>query len=234
MFRFRPRFSIFKRTNKIFFNSIFLNTKNSIRYGYRFIRQRLYRRSRVDPEILKITARFPRLPRKRKTFFGKALDIKQQFSYLLGGFTATTLANIMRKNRKSSFIGRNDKIVRDFETRLEIYMYKTNFLEPGLSARSAIRKGYIRVNDEVIKEPSYNVRRCDIIEFRPPSNIRAKFIRRIAYLHKKGLIFKLHNSYSVISYKLITSIIYKLPNFKTKIFYPFKFRFINFLVLYSR
>lgn len=234
MFRYRPKFSIFKRYRKIFINSVFLNPKKPIRYGYRFKQQRLFRRRRVDPEILKINTKFPRLPRKRKTSYGKALEIKQKFVYLLGGFTASSIAGLLRKNRKGSFIGRNDKIVRDLETRLEIFMYKTNFLEPGLSSRTSIRKGYVLVNSKVIKEPSFKVKVCDVVEYRPPTSIRAKIIKRIIYMYNKGLLFKLYNSSVVTSYKLLTSILFRIPKFRHKIFYPFKFRLGNFLVLYSR
>jgi len=234
MFRYRPKFSIFKRYRKIFVNSVFLNPKKPIRYGYRFKQQRLYRRRRIDPEILKINTKFPRLPRKRKTAFGKALEIKQKFVYLLGGFTASTIARILRKNRKGSFIGRNDKIVRDIETRLEIFMYKTNFLEPGLPSRVSIRKGHVIVNGKIVKEPSFKVKVCDVVEYRPPTNIRAKIIKRIIDLYKSGLLFKIYNSYTVTSYKILTSILFKIPKFRHKIFYPFKYRLGNFLVLYSR
>lgn len=234
MFRYRPKFSIFKRYRKVFINSVFLNPKKPIRYGYRFKQQRLFRRRRVDPEILKINTKFPRLPRKRKTFYGKALEIKQKFVYLLGGFTASCIANILRKNRKGSFVGRNDKIVRDLETRLEIFMYKTNFLEPGLSCRASIRKGYVLVNSKIIREPSFKVKVCDVVEYKPPTSIRAKIIKRIIYMYNKGLLFKTYNSSTITSYKLITSILFRIPKFRYKIFYPFKFRLGNFLVLYSR
>lgn len=235
MFRYRPKFSIFKRYRKIFVNSVFLNPRKPIRYGYRFKQQRLYRRRRIDPEILKINTKFPRLPKKRKTLFAKALEIKQKFSYLLGGFTSKSLSNIMRKSRTGSFVGRNDKITKNFETRLEIYLYKTNFLEPGLPSRFAIKKGYVYVNGKVISEPSFNLSVNDVVEFRPPVSMRLRFLKRIAYLYKNGLLFKLYNSYSIISYKILTSILYRIPKFsKKKIFYPFKYRLGNFLVIYSR
>lgn len=234
MFRYRPKFSIFKRYRKIFVNSVFLNPKKPIRYGYRFKQQRLYRRGRPDPEILKINTRLPRLPRKRKTPFGRALEIKQKFVYLLGGFTATTLANIIRSNRKGSFLGRNDKILRDIETRLEIFMYKTNFLEPGIPSRDAIRKGYVFINGRKAIQPSQNVRVTDIVEFRPPSHIRSKYISRILKLYNNGLFFKLYNSCTVTNYKIMSSILFRTPKTKFKLFYPFKFRLANFLVLYSR
>lgn len=234
MFRYRPKFSIFKRYKKIFTNSVFLNPKKPIRYGYMFKQQRLYRRRRVDPEILKINTRLPRLPRKRKTPFGKALEIKQKFVYLLGGFTATTLANIIRNNRKGSFIGRNDKIVRDIETRLEIFMYKTNFLEPGIPSRDAIRKGYVFVNGNKISQPSYNIKVTDVVEFRPPSFIRSKFLSRLLTLYNKGLLFKPYTSCVITNYKIISSILFKIPKLRYKVFYPFRFRLANFLVLYSR
>lgn len=234
MFRYRPKFSIFKRYRKIFINSVFLNPRKPIRYGYRFKQQRLYRKGRADPEILKINTRLPRLPRKRKTPFGKALEIKQKFVYLLGGFTSTTLSNIIRSNRKGSFLGRDDKIVRDIETRLEIFVYKSNFLEPGIPARDAIKKGFVFINGVKITEPSYNIRVTDVVEFRPTSSIRIKFASRIIKLYNKGLLFKTYNSYSVTNYKIISSILFKMPKSKFKIFYPFKFRVPNFLVLYSR
>ncbi len=211
-----------------------MNPKKPIRYGYRFKQQRLYRKGKSDPEILKINTRLPRLPRKRKTPFGRALEIKQKFVYLLGGFTATTLANIIRSNRKGSFLGRNDKIVRDIETRLEIFIYKTNFLEPGMPSKDAIRKGYVFINGKKVIQPSYNVRVTDIVEFRPPSSIRSKYLSRILKLYNSGLFFKPYNSYTVTSYKIMSSILFKIPKSRFKVFYPFKFRLANFLVLYSR
>lgn len=234
MFRYRPKFSIFKRYRKIFVNSVFLNPKKPIRYGYRFKQQRIYKKGKSDPEILKINTRLPRLPRKRKTPFGKALEIKQKFVYLLGGFTATTLANIIRSNRKGSFLGRNDKIIRDIETRLEIFVYKTNFLEPGIPSRDAIRKGFIFVNGKRVTEPSYKVMVTDVVEFRPTSIIRVKFISRIIKLYNNGLFFKISTSYTITNYKIISSILFRSPKSRFKIFYPFRLKVPNFLVLYSR
>jgi ribosomal protein S4 len=229
---FRSKFKLTKRYARFSNTCVYLkaNERKKVRYGYK-VYQKIFRRYR-SKRALRINVRKPRISVKRKTSFGKALEIKEKFSYLLGGIHSSKLQRYVHLCRTKIYAPIRN-LLKKLESRLDVVLYRINIVQNPKTIKALIKKGYIKVNGNQKKNPCFSIRKLDYVDLSVPPFLYPTLKRQFKEIVKKKLIFRLQISYNEISYKLFRSIFHGEPHEKN-IFYPFNFKVYYFFRLYPR
>jgi ribosomal protein S4 len=229
---FKSKFTLVKRYARfsntcVYFKS---NKRKKIRYGYK-VYQKIFKRYR-SKKTIRINVRKPRVSIKRKTSYGKALEIKEKFSYLVGGIHASKLQRYVQFSRAKARSPMHE-LLKKIESRLDVIIYRINIVQSPFFIKSLIKKGYVYVNGKKKTRPSYSVKKNSFVDVRLPPVIYKLLRRRFVEAYRRKLIFKPYNDYLEISYKLFRAVLHSDPTEKT-VFYPFDFKIYYFFRLYPR
>lgn len=230
---FKSRFILVKRYARFSNTCIYLrqNRRKRVRFGYK-VYQKIFRRYR-SKKALRINVRKPRISVKRKTQFGKALEIKEKFTYLLRGIHAGKLRKYVHLSRAKIYSPMRELLTK-LESRLDIMLYRINIIFNPFFTTSIVKAGYAYVNGKKKVKPSFFVKRGHYVDFKPPVYLYRLLKKRFKIIIKKKLIFKPFNrGYVELSYKIFRIIRHTNPTERI-VFYPFDFKPYYFFRLYSK
>jgi ribosomal protein S4 len=167
----KSRFRLTKRYLRFSNFELYFRKKKvtKIRLGYKFY-QKIFRRYRPK-KTLKINVRKPRIAIKRKTPFGKALEMKNKWCYLLGGMHKSKIARFVRLNQSKSR-SHLSALADAIESRLDVLTAKTSLLPSCWIVKQFIKKGYVYVDNRCVRR----------VHFKVPLNARVSFAIPPAYL----------------------------------------------------
>lgn len=226
---FKSKFALTKRYSRFSNICVYFNSSKSIRYGYKLY-QKIFKKYRSG-QNLRINVRKPRVSVKRKTTFGKALEIKEKYSYLLNGIHSSKLQRYCRIT-KSKFFSPAQKFISLLEKRLDVLLYRSNIFTSPKIAKWAIKSGFIKVNNRTTTNPAFKASVDSIVSIHIPDYFYSSVFTNFKFALNRKLIFKPEPFYLTISYKLLQIIVNANPSFK-QIFFPFNFNVNFFYRLYS-
>ena len=229
---FKSKFKLTKRYARFSNTCVYLkvNEHKKIRFGYK-VYQKIFKRYR-SKRALRINVRKPRISVKRKTSYGKALEIKEKFSYLLGGIHASKLQRYVHLCRTKMYSPIRS-LLKKLESRLDLIAYRMNIVQSPRLVRALIKLGYVRVDGQPKQQTHFSVKRNSYVDLSLPPYIYPELKRQFKEIVKKKLLFKPWSNYAEISYKIFRSIRYGEP-VENNIFYPFNFKIYYFFRLYPR
>lgn len=229
---FRSKFKLVKRYARFSNTGVYIkiNERKKIRYGYK-VYQKIFRRYRSRKSI-RINVRKPRVSIKRKTSYGKALEIKEKFSYMIGGIHSSKLKRYVQLARSKTYSPMRE-MLKKIESRLDVIVYRMNIVQSPKLIQNLIKLGYVKVNGKVKKRVNFSVKKNSYIDVKLPPLIYRLAKKQFKEANRKRLIFKPYTKYSEVSYKIFRSIIFGNPTEKT-VFYPFDFKAYYFFRLYPR
>jgi ribosomal protein S4 len=228
----RSRFALAKRYARFSTHEIYLNRakSNRIRLGYKFY-QKIFRRYR-SKKTLKINVRKPRIAVKRKTYFGKALEMKQKWSYLIGGSHKSKISRFVRLSYSKTFS--SVAVLADrLESRLDVVLAKTSIIPQAWMVKRLIRFGYVCVDGSTVCNTSFQVRLNSHISIGVPIYFLPFFLHLFFYRSESKMIFWPYIGGFELSYRTFSLIKYARVQF-SKIAYPFDFDVNYFYRLYPR
>lgn len=225
---FKSIFTLTKRYSRFSNTCIYFSSKR-VRYGYKLY-QKVFRRYKSS-QSFRINVRKPRMAVRRKTSFGKALEIREKFSYLLGGLHSSKLRRYCRLSR-SKFFSPAQTFINILETRLDIILYRSNLFRSPKMARTFIKCGYVCVNDRKVLNPSFRAPVNSFVDFALPNHVYANILDSFRLAISKNLVFRPEPANLSISYKLFRIIVDSRVDVG-KVFYPFNFNVNYFYRLYS-
>jgi ribosomal protein S4 len=226
------KFKLVKRYARFSNTCVYLriNQRKKVRYGYK-VYQKIFRRYR-SRKTIRINVRKPRVSIKRKTSFGKALEIKEKFSYLLGGIHSNKIKRYVHLAKAKAYSPLR-VFLEKLESRLDILVYRINVIREPRLIKWLIRLGYVKVNGKVKTRTCFNVKQHSFVDVKLPSFIYRKVKKLFKESVKKSLVFKPHAQYAETSYKLFRTIVHGKPTEKN-VFYPFNFKAYYFFRLYPK
>ena len=229
---FKSKFNLVKKYARFSNTCIYFkrNRNKKIRYGYK-VYQKIFKRYRSKKSI-RINIRKPRISVKRKTSFGKALEMKEKFTYIIRGLHASKLRKYVHMSKAKHYSPIRE-LLKKLESRLDIVIYRINLIFNPFFIRSLIKRGYVKVNGNRKKKPNFSVRKNSFVDFVPPIYIYRFLRKKFKEIKRLRIIFKPNPSYAEISYKLFRFIRYTNPTERT-VFYPFDFKVYYFFRLYPR
>lgn len=225
---FKSKFLLTKRYSRFSNLCVYFSAKK-VRYGYK-VYQKIFKRYRSF-QSFRINVRKPRIAVRRKTMFGRALEIKEKFTYLLGGLHASKLERYCRLS-KSKYMSPAQSFSDLLERRLDVILYRSNIINTPKFARLIIKAGYVSVNGRPISNPAYKAGINSIVDLTIPEYAYFFFFSKFKDSLAKNLIFRPQPSNLMISYKLFRIIVSRPVNVNS-IFYPFDFNINYFYRLYS-
>lgn len=159
----------------------FKNYKTGIRYNAR--REKFW--LTLNKLNLKIWDNLEFKKNYKKSKHPKSMDtpwrlnykFKQEIKTYYGRISESTLKKINKKNRYNRQL-----LIGQFETRLDVLLFKLNWAESVFHAKQIINHGHILVNGAKLKIPSYNLKLNDTI--RISSNIESRNIIK-SFLKRK-------------------------------------------------
>lgn len=226
------KFAIAKRYTRYSNYEIYFESSRSkkVRLGYKFY-QKIFRRYR-SKKILRINVRKPRIAVKRKTYFGRALEIKNKWSYLIGGIHKSKLARFVRLSYSKVF-SCAAVLADSLESRLDILLAKTSIVPYSWIVKRFIKAGYIYVNGKPVANPGFRVRLNSRVTIFLPAYLVGFFKDIFKKKIKSRLVFWPGLPGFEISYRTFTLIKYRRVQ-PTEIVYPFNFDINYFFRLYPR
>lgn len=229
----KSKYKLVKRYARFSNTCVYLvaGTEKKIRYGYK-VYQKIFRRYR-SRKALRVNVRKPRISVKRKTIYGKAMEMKEKLTYLLGGLRANKLKKYVHKskNKKQSPIR---GLLDHLERRLDIILYRTNLIHSPFILKGLIKLGFVKVNGKRRKKFGFSVPdQKGIVDLVIPAFIYIYIKEYFTKIIKRRLIFKPYSEYSEISYRLFRTLKFKIPD-ENEVFFPFDFKVHYFFRLYPR
>jgi ribosomal protein S4 len=100
---------------------------------------------------------------RRKTKFGKYFFLRQQFRIFYGFLRIRTLQLIIKKSFKK--MNSINYFLYLMESRLDVILYRLNFVSSVRMARQLIVHGNVVINKRTIRNPNYNMKKKDILTF---------------------------------------------------------------------
>jgi ribosomal protein S4 len=225
-FRLVKRYARYSSFEIYFLNKI---TKK-IRYGYK-VYQKIFKRYR-SKKTLRINVRKPRVAVKRKTYYGKALEIKNKYSYLIGGIHASKLSRFVRLNYSKIFSSART-LTSALESRLDILVAKTNLLPKSWIVKHFIKAGYVSVNGRVIQNVGFVVKKNTRVSFYLSPYIIPKFLSFFKQKSKARVLFWPFIPGFEFNRKTFSMVKYDEPPVGSAV-YPFNFTINYFYRLYPR
>lgn len=227
---FKSKFKLVKRYARFSNTCVYIPSSihKKIRYGYK-VYQKIFRKYR-SRRALRINVRKPRVLIKRKTKYGKAIEIKEKFSYAIGGIASKKLKRYVRvsgaKNRSPL-----RQLLRILEFRLDVILYRINIIQSPHAIKKLVRFGYIEVNEEPNFKANFIVPYGSRIDVLFPWYAELKYRFEFFAILRRRLVFKPSTDYLEISYATFRSVIFSFPDEDTT-FYPFDFKPHYFFRLY--
>lgn len=218
-----------------------------IRYGYK-VYQKLFKRYRIRNNTLRIDVKKPRVMVKRKTKYGKALEIKQKLSFALGGVSAKKFHHYVSMS-KTKVRSPLRKMLDFIESRLDMVIYRINLVHAPRYRKKLIKWGFVYVNKQLddepregveyepdpnadpVKNPSFKLKAQSYVDLYIPWYIKQKVEKEFELILKKRIMFQPTTEFLEISYKTLRAIMYKSPN-EDNTFYAFDFKPYYFFRLY--
>lgn len=100
---------------------------------------------------------------RRKTKYGKYFFLRQQFRIFYGFLRIRTLQLIIKKSFKK--MNSINYFLYLMESRLDVILYRLNFVSSVRMARQLIVHGNVLINNRIIRNPNYNFKKKDILTF---------------------------------------------------------------------
>lgn len=228
----KSKYSLVKRYARFSNTCIYLKTNGhkKVRFGYK-VYQKIFKRYR-SKKALRINVRKPRISVKRKTSFGKALEIKEKFTYILGGLHSAKIAKYVQRCRTKLY-SPLQTLLKILESRLDVLMYRTNVTHNPSFRKEIVKRGYVRVNGKVKKNRSFSIKKNSFMDFMAPCfffPFAKNFFKEIVQIK---LIFKPQVIYNEIDYNLFRAVSHSFP-IEKEVFYPFDFKGHYFFRIYPR
>jgi ribosomal protein S4 len=228
----KSRYKLTKRYARYSTYEIYLNeAKNKkVRFGYK-VYQKIFKRYR-SKKTLRINVRKPRLAVKRKTYFGKAMEMKNKLSYLLGGIHSSKLSRFVRLNYSRIFSS-SVAFADALESRLDVVVAKTSLLPYSNMIRPFIKSGNVRVNGKIVKNVGFTLKKHTKFSIRLPLYLYSSAFKFFKSKIRSRLVF--WSSPSAIEFSYITFSGIKYAKVRPRdIVYPFNFDINYFYRLYPR
>jgi ribosomal protein S4 len=121
--------------------------------------------------------------KRRKTKYGKYFILRQQFRIFYGFLKVRTLQRIIKRGFKKRQA--LNYFIYLMESRLDVLLYRLNFVSSVRMARQLIVHGVIIINKRIVRNPNYNLRTKEVLTFKEKyllkykksmlSNIKKKF-----------------------------------------------------------
>jgi ribosomal protein S4 len=187
--------------------------------------------------------------RKRRSFFGLQILKRQKMRFFGSQMTAHKYSSYIRKAHHSSSLLK--KFFQLYERRLDIFLYRINFLTDGYSGQQLINHEKFMINDKIAIFPSQQIFFYDVVSPVNKGFFFLKIINRLKEIKKNAMLkvkFLLKNnfkkffmfrsrwkrlniykyyinipSYIEINYRIMSAIFIKNPSF-TEVKFPFKIK----------
>ena len=224
------KFRLVKRYLRFSNFDVYFYQHKKIRFGYKFY-QKIFRRYR-SKKTLKINVRKPRIAIKRKTSFGRALEIKNKLSYLLGGVHASKLSRFVRLSYSKTF-SCTAKLADSLESRLDVILAKTTLFPVSWMIKRAVKAGFVKVDKKQRNHSHFRIKLNSKVCIRIPPYLAALFKSVFKRKLKINLVFWSFLPGFEFSRKTLTLIKYAKVPAKRSI-YPFNFELNYFYRLYPR
>lgn len=189
------------------------------------------KRRRLDNgSALRIDVIDPRVQVKRKTSFGKIFIMKQKLRYFYGILKDYQFKNLylkaVYKYIKNSSIS---KLIGYYESRLDVTLYRSNFLLSPMQCRQWINHGNIYVNGKKITVPSFRLFPSDFISFKISKGlVRNNIIKKLKINNLQRYIAE----HLEVCYRQQRILFLNAPASK-KVFFPFKFDYYKLFNVYN-
>jgi len=159
--------------------------QSKIAYPYSYSKKSLNLLFSIDQFFFEFTKKFPQ--RKRISEFKLQLKERKKFSLFYGSLSKKQLSEIF--NQSNLYKGHSSKKVLSLlERRLDVILFRSNFVKNIITARQLISHKKILVNSQNISSPSYLLSPGDIISIVPQdfSKIGPKIIESIKLNRNTG------------------------------------------------
>jgi len=199
-----------------------------LRLGYKLY-QKSFKRFKTR-RAFRINVRKPRIATRRKTMYGRALEAKQKWSYLIGGLHASKLSRFVR-NCRSKVRGHVAALSDSIESRLDVLVVKTCLTPNTWDAKRLVKKGYVSVNGRCIRSVHFKVPLYARVRINLPLQFIRIFIKRYRKrLHRRLFFWRVIPGFT---FNRKTFALIKYERIRPKItVYPFDFSTGYFFRLY--
>ena len=158
----RPKLFKFKRQKWKKFQQY---SKNQLKF---------YRRFKIKDQFQLSVSRFASRGNSFQKKFRENLYERKAFSLFYGKLKKRYLKkHIIRSFTARGFLDFRSSILKVFESRLDITLYRANFTLSVESARQLILHGHVFVNGSIVKTKSYILKENDLIEVSYSPKVRA-------------------------------------------------------------
>lgn len=180
--RYKPFYKQFLKIRKNIQTRIklfkFKKQKWSKLQNYSLKQLRFFRRYKVKDQYRTSKFKFASQGNSYKKKFKQNLIKIQTFNLFYGGlkkkYIKTHINNIKRKkHNKLKLQSYRQNILKFFESRLDVILYRAKFSFSIKNARQLILHGHILVNGKIIKTSSYRIKNNDLIEVAKKQSSRA-------------------------------------------------------------
>lgn len=224
---------------------IYYKTKTNI-WGHTKLKLKLKKRkwqnlfiySKLFPKPRKKRGKFFKTPKfikkKRrytlKSLFKYKLQEKQKFKYYYGNLLNRSLKKMSNDTKNKHVYSVKKNYFRNIESKLSVVLVRSNFVENIFVSKFLIKKGKIFINNQIVKNIHYSLKRSDFIKFDLPIKTKMLLIYKLQDAIRSFYRFKLKivrrrffPKHLVINFKTLT-ILYFSEILKVKnIYYPIKF-----------
>lgn len=227
---FKSKFKLVKRYARFSNTCVYFSSarRKKVRYGYK-VYQKVFKRYR-SKRTLRVNIRKPKVMLKRKSKFGKALEMKEKLTYLVGGIRANRFIRYT-KISKSKTRSPLRSLLNKIESRLDFVLYRINIIQNPKLIKKLIRLGYIEVNEKPANSVNFNIRTNSKVDVKVPYYVAEKYRTEFAEAVKRKLVFKPSTDYIEVSYKSLGAILHSIPD-EDNVFYPFEFNPFYFYRIY--
>jgi len=152
------------------------------------------------------------------------LETKQKFSLFYGYLSNKYVKKTIKNNKK---LKKNiyNLIVNVLELRLDVILYRSHFVSSVKEARDFINKGHVFVNEKIIKNNSYLIKKGDFIK------VSDSMSYNVSKNTSSSNFWPLIPKYLQINYKTFQIFVLDTKNFR--LVFPFFFN-VSVLKLYFR
>jgi small subunit ribosomal protein S4 len=106
--------------------------------------------------------------RTRPTDYGIQLKAKQKLKFYYGNISEKQFRKLFKEAAKAKGDA-SENFIGLLERRLDIIIYRSNFVSTVFAARQLVSHKHIKVNGKVVNIPSYRLKSGDVIEIREKS-----------------------------------------------------------------
>lgn len=169
---------------------------------------------------------------KKRTKWCKYFFQRQQFRIFYGFLKICVFKKIIKRSLKCK--NAVNYFVYLMESRLDVILYRLNVTKSIRMSRQFIVHGNILVNNKIIRNPSYNLKKNDILSFKKNIiiNIKKKILKNI-YSNNWALSYipnYIEFSYKNLNFKFIQLNLYDVPFFFKSNYYTF----LNLMNFYNK